>query len=111
MLKVIRNRVTPRGDWASPFRSCGAATMTPECTLSVVELITACRAPSTSTVTLAEGGMGFAGSIPNVMVCGVTGSELELFYHIATNEFDPARTDKLNGDKCVNRVIHVHKGQ
>jgi hypothetical protein len=36
-------------------------------------------------------------------------TDTKLFYHIATNEFDPARTDKLIGDKCVDRVIHVHK--
>jgi hypothetical protein len=36
-------------------------------------------------------------------------TDTKLFYYIATNEFDPARTDKLIGDKCVDRVIHVHK--
>jgi hypothetical protein len=36
-------------------------------------------------------------------------TDTEIFYYVATNEFDPARTDKLVGDKCVNRVIHVHK--
>jgi hypothetical protein len=32
-----------------------------------------------------------------------------LFYYIATNEFDPARTQKLIGDPCIDHVIHVHK--
>jgi hypothetical protein len=36
-------------------------------------------------------------------------TDTKLFYYIATNEFDPARTDKLICDKCVDRVIHVHK--
>jgi hypothetical protein len=36
-------------------------------------------------------------------------TDTKLFYYVATNEFDPARTDKLIGDKCVDRVIHVHK--
>jgi len=36
-------------------------------------------------------------------------TDTKLFYYIATNEFDPARSDKLIGDKCVDRVIHVHK--
>lgn len=38
-----------------------------------------------------------------------TYTDTKLFYYIATNEFDPARTDKLVSDKCVDRVIHVHK--
>lgn len=38
-----------------------------------------------------------------------TYTDTKLFYYIATNEFDPARTDKLIGDRCVDRVIHVHK--
>jgi hypothetical protein len=38
-----------------------------------------------------------------------TYTDTKLFYYIATNEFDPARTDKLICDKCVDRVIHVHK--
>jgi hypothetical protein len=36
-------------------------------------------------------------------------TDTKLFYYIATNEFDPARTDKLVCDKCVDRVIHVRK--
>lgn len=36
-------------------------------------------------------------------------TDTKVFYYIATNEFDPARTDKLICDKCVDRVIHVHK--
>jgi hypothetical protein len=32
-----------------------------------------------------------------------------LFYYISTNEFDPARTQKLIGDPCIDHVIHVHK--
>jgi len=38
-----------------------------------------------------------------------TYTDTKLFYYIATNEFDPARTEKLILDKCVDRVIHVHK--
>lgn len=38
------------------MRSCPDAIIHPEFTLSAVERITACRAPSASTVTLAEGG-------------------------------------------------------
>ena len=36
-------------------------------------------------------------------------TDTKLFYYIVTNEFDPARTDKLIKDKCVDRVVHVHK--
>ena len=32
-----------------------------------------------------------------------------LFYYIATNEFDSARTQKLIGDPCIDHVVHVHK--
>jgi len=59
---------------ATPVRSCPDAIIHPEFTLSAVELITACRAPSASTVTLAEGGTRSAGSMPNVIVCGTIGS-------------------------------------
>ena len=74
LVKVTRNLVTVIGDWGRPVRSCGAAMINPECTLSLGELITACSAPSASRVTLLEGGTGFGGSAPNVTVCGVTGS-------------------------------------
>jgi len=50
--------------------------MKPECTLSEADEIVACRAPSPSTVTLPEGGIGFSGSVPKVMVRGVIGSKL-----------------------------------
>jgi hypothetical protein len=36
-VKVTRNRVTVMGDCVSPMRSCGEATMNPECTVSVGE--------------------------------------------------------------------------
>jgi hypothetical protein len=32
-----------------------------------------------------------------------------LFYYIATNEFDAARTQKLIADPCIDHVVHVHK--
>lgn len=32
-----------------------------------------------------------------------------IFYHVATNEFDPARTVKLIDDQCIDGVVHVHK--
>src|SRR5262252_6851908 len=69
-MNVTRNRVTPAGDCASPVRSSGAARSCPECTLSPGEVITACRAPSESTVTLGDGGAltGSRGSIPKVTV-------------------------------------------
>jgi len=50
--------------------------MKPECTLSEVELMVACSAPSASGLTLPEGGKGCAGSVPKVMVWGMLGSSL-----------------------------------
>lgn len=41
-----------------------------------------------------------------------TWTDTHLFYYVATNEFDPARTTKLIEDKCIREgggVIHVHK--
>lgn len=32
-----------------------------------------------------------------------------LLYYVATNEFDPARLNKMMSDSCVDGVIHVHK--
>ena len=84
-VNVIRKRVTPIGDCASPMRSWLAARMKPECTLSNTELIAACNAPSASVATFPEGGNGFCGSVPNVIVCDVTGSS---FVHSAVS---PAR--------------------
>ena len=53
--------------------------MNPECTMSEGELMKACRAPSASMVTLAEGAVWIdgAGSGPNVMVWLVTASAVE----------------------------------
>ena len=45
-------------------------------TLSAGELTVPCTAPSSSIVVFADLGIGFAGSVPNVIVCGVTGSWL-----------------------------------
>jgi hypothetical protein len=36
-------------------------------------------------------------------------TDTKIFYYVATNEFDPARTDKLIQDKCIDGVVHVHK--
>ncbi len=36
-------------------------------------------------------------------------TDMEIFYYVATNEFDPARTEKLLADKCIDGVAHVHK--
>jgi hypothetical protein len=38
-----------------------------------------------------------------------TWTDSKIFYFVATNEFDPARTDKLLKDKCIDGVVHVHK--
>jgi len=41
-----------------------------------------------------------------------TWTDTKLFYYVATNEFDPARTVKLIEDKCIREeggVMHVHK--
>jgi len=32
-----------------------------------------------------------------------------LLYYVATNEYDPARLNKLLSDTCVDGVVHVHK--
>ncbi len=36
-------------------------------------------------------------------------TDTNIFYYVATNEFDPARTEKLLADKCIDGVVHVHK--
>lgn len=36
-------------------------------------------------------------------------TDTDIFYFVATNEFDPARTEKLLADKCIDGVVHVHK--
>ena len=64
-VKVTRNRVTPGGDWASPARSCGAGDRNPEFTVSEAEAMTACRAPSASANTFADGGRGSASRNPS----------------------------------------------
>lgn len=33
----------------------------------------------------------------------------QLDYLVVTNEFDPARLDKILGDRCVDALVHVHK--
>jgi len=38
-----------------------------------------------------------------------TWTDNRIFYYVTTNEFDPARTEKLIKDKCIDRVVHVHK--
>lgn len=32
-----------------------------------------------------------------------------LLYYVVTNEYDPARLNKILDDSCVNGVVHVHK--
>src|SRR5580698_3859950 len=77
-VKVMRKRVLPGGACGTPTWFSGDATIKPECTLSPCELILACNTPSASRVkgTLPDGGMGFAGSTPKVIVCGNAGSRL-----------------------------------
>lgn len=36
-------------------------------------------------------------------------TDTQLFYYVATNEYDPARVEKPLTDKCINGVVHVHK--
>src|SRR2546430_2475412 len=72
----MRNRVLPIGVCGNPMRSCAAATMNPEWTLSVGELMTACRAPSGSTVQAQAGGNWFGRFPPESLVCGGAGSFL-----------------------------------
>lgn len=36
-------------------------------------------------------------------------TDTTIFYYVATNEFAPARTEKLLADKCIDGVVHVHK--
>src|SRR5437660_2383329 len=74
LVNVTRNRVGPSGVCGKPISSWGAETMKPECTLSEVEAMVACSAPSASTLTLSEGGNGSCGSVPKVIVCGMLGS-------------------------------------
>ncbi len=32
-----------------------------------------------------------------------------LLYYVLTNEYDPARLNKILDDRCVDGVVHVHK--
>ncbi len=32
-----------------------------------------------------------------------------LLYIVVTNEYDPARLDKVISDTCIDSVVHVHK--
>src|SRR6266566_3116939 len=100
-MKVTRKRVTPSGACGRPVRSCGASVMNPECTASEGELIMAWRAPSASTVTLAEGGIKLvgSGSGPKVMVWFVTASEV---VHSTV-----ARDLACAGDYCVAVWMNV----
>jgi hypothetical protein len=36
-------------------------------------------------------------------------TDTEIFYYVATNEYDPARVEKPLADKCIDGVVHVHK--
>jgi hypothetical protein len=36
-------------------------------------------------------------------------TDTDIFYYVATNEYDPARIEKPLTDKCINGVVHVHK--
>jgi hypothetical protein len=36
-------------------------------------------------------------------------TDTEIFYYVATNEYDPARVEKPLTDKCIDGVAHVHK--
>src|SRR5262245_25449413 len=75
-VKVTRKRVVPGADWGRLARSCGDGERNPEFTLSVGEAITAPRAPSDVSDTLADGGRGSAGSAPKVTVWLIEGSRL-----------------------------------
>ena len=33
----------------------------------------------------------------------------DLQYYVVTNEFDPARLNKILDDACVDGVVHIHK--
>lgn len=36
-------------------------------------------------------------------------TDTQIFYYVATNEYDPARVEKPLTDRCIDGVIHVHK--
>jgi hypothetical protein len=36
-------------------------------------------------------------------------TDTQIFYFVATNEYDPARVEKPLTDKCINGVVHVRK--
>jgi hypothetical protein len=36
-------------------------------------------------------------------------TDTEIFYYVATNEYDPARVEKPLTDKCIDGVVHVHR--
>lgn len=36
-------------------------------------------------------------------------TDTQIFYYVATNEYDPARVEKPLTDKCIDGVVHVHK--
>lgn len=36
-------------------------------------------------------------------------TDTQIFYYVATNEYDPARLEKPLTDRCIDGVVHVHK--
>jgi hypothetical protein len=36
-------------------------------------------------------------------------TDTEIFYCVATNEYDPARVEKPLSDRCIDAVVHVNK--
>jgi len=36
-------------------------------------------------------------------------TDTQIYYYVATNEYDPARLDKPLTDKCIDGVVHVNK--
>jgi hypothetical protein len=36
-------------------------------------------------------------------------TDTQIFYYVATNEYDPARVEKPLTDRCIDGVVHVHK--
>src|ERR1700751_6324476 len=106
-MKVNRNRVTPGFDWVSPARSWGAGDKNPEFTLSEVEPITACLAPSKVGVTFADAGRGSAGSVPKVTVWFMDGSKLVHSTVSPTRTTIVCRTKRIRDTVCEPAPVVV----
>jgi hypothetical protein len=110
-VKVTRNRVNPKGASRRPRRCCGAETMNPGCTLSEVELMVACRAPSRSTITLAAAHQQGVFRVKKAREQGDVGAQVNLAiaYKFGTGSASTAVNQLLLAQQTEHRHAAVHR--